>query len=712
MDAVLEYRHTPESPNGEYLSAKKVLGQTLERGKINTDNFFNQALNLISISKEDPRFFKDVQQLFQYIRTEYLGKEELKTVVNPSIKQFLITFGQPNSEGLFGNKAALQKVLDLLSLLGEVGHPNYKSIVSHYVEEYGFTVFDEGLIEDKAKKEVKSAFKFPQPNALTRFAGASLAATVAATGIHSLVDQQNLNLIAVSAAPNFDSAFRTPVVVLESLPAKKVTPKVIITPTPTPSSTSANEPTALPTLTPTVIEIQPKSTTQNVVTATPEKSSKIDPKKEAKLKTSPEPTKVKELKVPEEKASQKEKAEAKNVVDFFLGDLVNHFVERGIQKRAEDLSYAERVSEKAVQVRTLNTVFLIIDEYDGRPDTRNGRGWGRADTIILTSFDPVTLKSVVTSFPRDLFVPELKDFFSGQRVKNDRKFQDGAKISSTTLMGYLKEYAENEPDFDQQGMMKKIIESATGMRIDMVVWSNINLMQGSEDSLSIFDVLFPEGLEINAEGLIDEAFPTDNYGTRRIVIDPGKQVMHAETLIPYARSRHTSESDSGRSRRQRQVFEAAGVKFAINSLADFLKGNTENLDLLINNLEIQANKNNYYDDREVSSIQILKTIRDKVQDLRKDPAGWIALTQLMVNSAGEVKDLAEHRQDYFKQINLYRESGLVVDNNRSDDYFFPNIHMIKVAGRTTNNQATELGNYISYWQPIRDVFGSLIDSSN
>jgi anionic cell wall polymer biosynthesis LytR-Cps2A-Psr (LCP) family protein len=64
------------------------------------------------------------------------------------------------------------------------------------------------------------------------------------------------------------------------------------------------------------------------------------------------------------------------------------------------------------------------------------------------------------------------------------------------------------------------------------------------------------GIEVDVEEpVIDDAYPTDDYGVVRIEIPAGRQLMNGETALQYARSRHGS-SDFDRTERQQQVLVA------------------------------------------------------------------------------------------------------------------------------------------------------------
>jgi LCP family protein required for cell wall assembly len=64
------------------------------------------------------------------------------------------------------------------------------------------------------------------------------------------------------------------------------------------------------------------------------------------------------------------------------------------------------------------------------------------------------------------------------------------------------------------------------------------------------------GIDVVVEvGIVDNAYPTADYGTTRIEIPAGPQHMDGETALRYVRSRHGS-SDFDRAERQQQVMIA------------------------------------------------------------------------------------------------------------------------------------------------------------
>jgi anionic cell wall polymer biosynthesis LytR-Cps2A-Psr (LCP) family protein len=54
------------------------------------------------------------------------------------------------------------------------------------------------------------------------------------------------------------------------------------------------------------------------------------------------------------------------------------------------------------------------------------------------------------------------------------------------------------------------------------------------------------------ERIVDNAYPTEDYGYQRVVFEPGVQTLDGERALEYARTRH-ADSDFGRMRRQQQI---------------------------------------------------------------------------------------------------------------------------------------------------------------
>lgn len=164
-------------------------------------------------------------------------------------------------------------------------------------------------------------------------------------------------------------------------------------------------------------------------------------------------------------------------------------------------------------------------------DSRAEGGDQNADVIILARLDleQETLRSI--SIPRDLQV-EIPGHGPG-------------KINGAYNVG-----VKGDPDNRVAGvaMMRDTIEHNFGVHIDDYVMVDFEGFKEVVDALG--------GIQVNVpEKIVDEAYPTENYGTRTFIIEEGRQHMDGETALAYARTRH-QDSDDKRRERQMLVIEA------------------------------------------------------------------------------------------------------------------------------------------------------------
>lgn len=164
-------------------------------------------------------------------------------------------------------------------------------------------------------------------------------------------------------------------------------------------------------------------------------------------------------------------------------------------------------------------------------DTRAEGGDQNADVIILARLDleERVLRSV--SIPRDLQV-EIPGYGLG-------------KINGAYGIGI-----EADPDNRVAGvaMMRDTIEHNFDVYIDDYVMVDFEGFKEVVDALGGIKISVPERI-------VDEAYPTEDYGTRTFVVEAGRQHMDGETALAYARTRH-QDSDDARRERQMLVIEA------------------------------------------------------------------------------------------------------------------------------------------------------------
>jgi polyisoprenyl-teichoic acid--peptidoglycan teichoic acid transferase len=170
---------------------------------------------------------------------------------------------------------------------------------------------------------------------------------------------------------------------------------------------------------------------------------------------------------------------------------------------------------------------IMVLGVDARPEG----GDQNADVIILARLDlqENTLRSI--SIPRDLQV-DIPGYGPG-------------KINGAYGIGM-----EQDPDNRVAGvaMMRDTIEYNFGVYIDDYVMVDFEGFKEVVDSIGGIDITVPETI-------VDEAYPTEDYGTRTFTVQAGRQHMEGETALAYARTRH-QDSDDQRRERQMLVIQA------------------------------------------------------------------------------------------------------------------------------------------------------------
>ncbi len=174
----------------------------------------------------------------------------------------------------------------------------------------------------------------------------------------------------------------------------------------------------------------------------------------------------------------------------------------------------------------LNVLVLGIDRRPGEGDAV------RTDTILLLHADPGGGRLVMLSIPRDLWV-------------NIPGHGEG-RINTAHVYGEL----EAPGGGPQQAA--ETVSHNFGVSVDHTLRLDFDAFRLVIDAAG--------GIEIEApEAIVDDAYPTEDYGVIRIEIPAGWQHMDGERALQYARSRHGS-SDFDRAARQQQIFVALAKK--------------------------------------------------------------------------------------------------------------------------------------------------------
>ncbi|HLF26510.1 MAG TPA: LCP family protein [Anaerolineae bacterium] len=158
----------------------------------------------------------------------------------------------------------------------------------------------------------------------------------------------------------------------------------------------------------------------------------------------------------------------------------------------------------------------------------------RSDAITLITIDPNSHTAAMLSIPRDLYVP----LAGMDRVD---------RINTAYFFGQ----ANQLPGGGAQ-TAKDTITWNLGIPVHKHVIINFEGFKRAIDALGGIDIDVPTRI-------VDNAYPTEDYGFEQLVIEPGLQHMDGTLALKYVRTRH-QDSDFGRLQRQQQVILAVRDK--------------------------------------------------------------------------------------------------------------------------------------------------------
>lgn len=175
----------------------------------------------------------------------------------------------------------------------------------------------------------------------------------------------------------------------------------------------------------------------------------------------------------------------------------------------------------------LTSVNVMLLGVDKRP---NG-GDQNADVIIIAHIDLIDQKVSAVSIPRDLLV-EIPGIGPD---KINTAYNYGVQSDPTSrIAGVVK--------------MRDTIESVFQVPIHGYIMVDFDGFTEVIDAMG--------GVTVNVpEKLVDEEYPTDEFGTEVLVFEAGVQAMDGDRALKYVRTRH-QDSDDGRRDRQLQVLRA------------------------------------------------------------------------------------------------------------------------------------------------------------
>jgi len=162
-------------------------------------------------------------------------------------------------------------------------------------------------------------------------------------------------------------------------------------------------------------------------------------------------------------------------------------------------------------------------------DSRQGEGaLARTDTVMVVGVRPYQLRVSVLSLPRDLFI--------------DTPGYGSQRINTINLLG----------EQDAQGSGSALLAQAILQTFAVPIQRTVRLeFQGFVELIDAVG-----GVTIDVErAIVDDAYPTEDGGIKRVEFASGVQYMDGEQALIYSRVRHGSD-DYQRAQHQQQVLSA------------------------------------------------------------------------------------------------------------------------------------------------------------
>lgn len=162
-------------------------------------------------------------------------------------------------------------------------------------------------------------------------------------------------------------------------------------------------------------------------------------------------------------------------------------------------------------------------------DARGNEGTAsRTDSIMIVGVNPRQLDVSVLSIPRDVFINVPG--YGLQRINTVNVLGEGDQPGSGPVL------------------LANAIENSFGIGIDNTVRLDFQAFVALVDAVGGVTIDVPYTV-------VDDAFPTDDFGTMTVRFEAGVQHMDGETALIYARTRH-QDDDYRRAERQQQVIRA------------------------------------------------------------------------------------------------------------------------------------------------------------
>ena len=193
----------------------------------------------------------------------------------------------------------------------------------------------------------------------------------------------------------------------------------------------------------------------------------------------------------------------------------------------------DTISDKTEVTKPFTILLLGIDsEGQGIKESSSFNG----DTIMLVSFDPVTLNATIFSIPRDTYV----------------KMACGGRLNKI-----------NAASWGGTSCMVKTVQDLTGINVDY--YAKINF-KGVVDLVNVLG-----GVTVNVPISFCEQNSNREFGDALICLEPGVQKLDGEQALAFARHRHSLPlGDFQRAQHQQMIVEAMIQSMkSVRSVNDF-----------------------------------------------------------------------------------------------------------------------------------------------
>lgn len=178
----------------------------------------------------------------------------------------------------------------------------------------------------------------------------------------------------------------------------------------------------------------------------------------------------------------------------------------------------------AIMERPINILVLGTDVTHDLLTRRSTSEVGRADTIVLIHYDPLSSKVSLLSIPRDSFV-DIPGYFS-------------QKINAAYVLGRVE-------------LTRRVVENLTGAKIDKYIIIN------TRGIVKLVDLL--GGITVDID---HDLYYVDRAGKLYINLKAGRRRLSGREAEGFVRFRHDATADIGRISRQQDFLKALASALA------------------------------------------------------------------------------------------------------------------------------------------------------